>query len=246
MRKQNIIYGRHPVLDALKEGQSIDKILLQKGTRGIYEKELRDLASREHIPVQMVPKEKLNRVTGGTHQGVIAFAALVAYQRLESILPFLFEQSQTPLIVLLDSITDVRNFGAIARSAECMGAHALVVGARSAAPINAESLKTSAGALGRIPVCREASLSLAIKQLQLSGLSVFASDLQAEKKLPDLDLTVPAAILLGSEGDGVHPSLLRKTDERFIIPQLGQTDSLNVSVASGVILYEAMRQRMAE
>ncbi|MEM9921614.1 MAG: 23S rRNA (guanosine(2251)-2'-O)-methyltransferase RlmB [Bacteroidota bacterium] len=246
MSKQNIIYGRHPVLDALKSGQSIDKILLQKGGRGLYEKELRTLAAEQHIPLQYVPKEKLNRVTGGNHQGVIAFAALVAYQRLEDIRPFLFEQSVTPLIVLLDGVTDVRNFGAIARSAECLGAHALVVASKSAAPINAESVKTSAGALTRIPVCRVPSLGLAIQQLQMSGLMVLASDLQAEKQLFELELGGPTAILLGSEGAGVQATLLRKADERFIIPQRGETDSLNVSVAAGVILYEILRQRLQQ
>jgi len=238
-----MIYGRHPVLDAVKGGTSIDKIYVQKGMRGDFELELRQKCREDNIPIQYVPKQRLSKITSGNHQGVIAMIAELEYQQLEHILPFLFEQSKNPLIVVLDGITDVRNFGAIARSCECLGAHALVVPSKNSAPVNAEAIKTSAGALTQIPVCREKSINDALVQLQLSGLSVVVGDLSADRALYDLDLTMPLAIVMGAEGKGVHPSVLKIADQKFVIPQQGQTDSLNVSVATGVILYEVVRQR---
>lgn len=238
-----MIYGRHPVSDAIKAGTSIDKIYVQKGMRGDFESELRKKCRESNIPIQYVPKQRLSKITSGNHQGVIAMIAELEYQQLEHVLPFLFEQSKNPLIVVLDGITDVRNFGAIARSCECLGAHAIVVSSKNSAPINAEAIKTSAGALTQIPVCREKSLNNALAQLQMSGLSVTVGDLSADRALYDLDLTTPLAIVMGAEGKGVHPSVLKIADQKFIIPQQGHTDSLNVSVATGVILYEVLRQR---
>jgi 23S rRNA (guanosine2251-2'-O)-methyltransferase len=174
---------------------------------------------------------------------VVALQALIRYQKMEDILPMVFERSQTPLFVLLDGVTDVRNFGAIARTAEVCGAHALVITQKNSAQINPEAMKTSAGALNTIPVCREKSLITVIEYLQQSGIQVLASDLQADKAIYDLDLTAPVAFVLGAEGEGISPAVARKADQTFIIPQKGQTDSLNVSVAGGMMLYEAMRQR---
>ena len=169
---------------------------------------------------------------------------MVEYQRLEDILPFVFEKGEVPLLLLLDNITDVRNFGAIARSAEVMGVHAIVVPQNGGALLNADAMKSSAGALSRIAVCREKTMSAVLDYLGQSGVSVVASDLSAKKKVFEVDFTLPTAILMGSEGEGVNKALLRRADETFIIPQMGTTDSLNVSVATGVILYEVLRQRM--
>ena len=242
--KNQLIYGRHPVIDALEEGTNFDKLVLQQGLRGDFEKEIRGYSKRLNIPLQVVPKEKLNRLIKGNHQGVAGFVALVPYYRLEDLLPTLFERT-SPLLVILDGITDVRNMGAIARSAECLGAHALVIGKKGAAQINAEAIKTSAGALTKLPICRESSLLKATETLQHSGLQVLASSLSAAKALWDIDLTLPTAVIMGSEGKGVNPALLRSVDETFLIPQAGTTDSLNVSVAAGIILYDAGRQRRA-
>ena len=243
--KQNyLIYGRHPVVDAIQSGRAVDKLYLQQGTRGDFEKEIRQLSKEYDIPLQVVPKEKLSRFTKANHQGIVGFLAMIEYYLLEDVLPGIFEKSETPLLLLLDGITDVRNLGAIARSAECVGAHALVVPRKGSAQINPEAMKASAGALARIPVCRVHSMVNAVDYLQQSGIQVIASSLQAQKKVFELDLTQPIAIIVGAEGEGISPALEKKSNELFVIPQLGKMDSFNVSVAAGIILYEAMRQRM--
>jgi len=241
--KKALIFGRHPVVDAIKSGTQFDKLVIQKGTRGEFEKEIRHLAKQFNIPLQYVPKERMARMTSGNHQGILGFVSLISYYKIEDLLPTIYEKSETPLILILDGVTDVRNFGAIARSAEVCGAHAIVIPQKGAAQINADALKTSAGALTKIPVCRENSLINAIDYLQLSGIQVIASDLQGKKMLPKMDLTVPIGLVIGSEQEGVSPAVLKKVNERFIIPQKGTTDSFNVSVATGIMLYEAVRQR---
>jgi 23S rRNA (guanosine2251-2'-O)-methyltransferase len=239
-----IIYGRHPVMDALKGGEPIDKIVLQQGVRGDFERELRRATKIANIPLQVIPKERLNYLVKGNHQGVAAWMSMLRYYRLEDVLPGIYEKGEMPLLLLLDGVTDVRNFGAIARSAELLGVHAIIIAKKGSAQINAEAIKTSAGALTNIAVCRESSLINAIEQLQTNGIQVMASSLQASDMLYDLDLTQPVAFVMGSEGKGISPPVLRACDRDFIIPQLGTTDSFNVSVATGVILYEATRQRI--
>ena len=241
--KTQVIYGRHPVLDALKSGENFEKIMLQQGLHGEFEKEVRHLCKSRNITMRVIPKEALNRVTKGNHQGVIGLLSFISYYKLEDVLPGIYENNEIPLIILLDNVTDVRNFGAIARSAECSGAHALVVPKKGSALINAEALKTAAGALTKIPVCRESSLTKAIEVLQLSGVQVFASSLKASKNIYELDFSVPTAIVIGSEGEGISRAMEKGADELFIIPQKGTTDSFNVSVAAGIMLYEVMRQR---
>ena len=238
-----MIFGRHPVVDAINAGRDFDKLVIQKGVRGEFEKEIRQLSKTFGIPLQYVPKERMARMASGNHQGIIGFLSLIKYYRIEDVLPLVFEKSQIPLFLILDGVTDVRNFGAIARSAEVCGAHALIIPQKGAAQINADALKTSAGALSKIPVCREGSLMNAIEYLQLSGVQVVASDLKGEKKLPEMDFSVPLAIVVGSEWEGVSPAVLKKVNERFLIPQVGTTDSFNVSVAAGIMLYEVVRQR---
>ena len=246
MANDQLIYGRHPVVDALKSGKAMDKVLLQQGIRGPFEREIRLLTRKFNVPLQIVPKERMSRWTKGNHQGIIGLLSPIHYYLLEDVLPMIFERQEAPLILVLDGVTDVRNLGAIARSAECLGAHALVLPKKGSAQINADALKTSAGALTKIPVCREQSLSGALELLKLSGVKVCSSDLKASKRIQEMDWTGPVAILIGSEGRGVNPVFSQEADEQFIIPQVGETESLNVSVATGIILYEVLRQRMKE
>ena len=241
-----MIFGRHPVLDAIETGQSLEKVFLQQGTRGDLEKNLRRLCKIQGIPLQYVPKEKLNYLAkGSNHQGVVGLISPLEYQDLDPLLASLLEGEKAPIVLLLDGITDVRNFGAIARSAELCGANALVVPKQGSAALNAEAIKTSAGALTRIPVCRENSLLSAIDLIKSYDIQVLASD-HSPDSLPifDVDLKKPSAIILGSEGKGIQPPLLRAADQHIRIPQLGETDSFNVSVAAGIILYEVVRQRI--
>ncbi|MEM8582837.1 MAG: 23S rRNA (guanosine(2251)-2'-O)-methyltransferase RlmB [Bacteroidota bacterium] len=247
MSKQNqqLIYGRHPVLEALQSDQSIDKVYLQKGTRGEFERELRLACKAREIPMTIIPKEKLRRLVRGNHQGVAAQLAAAAYQRITDVLPFLFEQGKNPLLLLLDGITDVRNLGAIARSAEICGAHAIIIGQKNSAGLTADAVKSSAGALGRIPVCREKSLINTIEYLQESGVRVAASDLQAELDISELDSSAPICLILGSEGDGISQGVARSSDLRFRLAQVGTLNSYNVSVAAGIMLYHCMLARMA-
>ncbi len=243
MKDKNIIYGRHPVIEAIKTGTTIDKLMLQQGLRGEFEKEVRQLSKEHNIPVQVVPKERLNKFTRSNHQGIIGFVSAIRYYSLEDVLPMLYEKEEAPLILILDGITDVRNMGAIARSAEVLGAHTLVVPKKGSAMIGPDAVKTSAGALNILPVCRENSLVKAVQYLQDSGIQVLASDLKAAKTLSEIDLNLPTAIIVGAEGKGTSPALIQEANEHFIIPQKGQTDSLNVSVATGIMLYEALQQR---
>lgn len=239
-----VIYGRHPVVDALESGKAVDKVWMQIGTRGTFERELRAMCKEHNIPMQMVPKERLSREVGGNHQGILAWLSAVKYLQLEDVVPHLFEQGKTPLLVVLDGITDVRNLGAVARSAEVCGAHAIVVSQKNSARLNDEAVKSSAGALHHIPICRARSVGAALDYLQGSGISIFSSEVRATETLAELDLTQPMAFLLGSEGRGVSKEASAKADQQFSIPQVGETESFNVSVAAGIMLYEAMKQRL--
>lgn len=242
----NLIYGHHPVVEAIRAGKPVEKVFFQQGLRGELEKEIRHLAREFDIPLQVVPKEKLNKLVRGNHQGVAAWLGLVEFQDLSNVLPFLFESGEIPLMLLLDSITDVRNFGAICRSAACAGAHAVIIPQSGSAPANEEAMKASAGALARIPLCRVRSLFSTLEWLQQSGVQVIATAL-TERSIPihQVDFTLPTAILLGSEGEGVHPKLIKMADLVAKIPQQTDFDSFNVSVAAGIALYEAIRQRIS-
>lgn len=240
-----IVYGRHPVMDLIESGKEIEKIIILKNIEREFLMEVQKLCKEKGIPLQHVPKEKLNRTTKENHQGIIATAALIQYQKIEDILPYLLDLNKVPLFLILDNITDVRNFGSIARSAECMGVDAIIIPDQGAAPVNDISMKTSAGALSRLSICKVKKLAETIGYLQNNGVMVFASSLQAEKKVHEMDFQEPSAIILGSEDHGVQKYILKSVDETFIIPQVGISDSLNVSVANGVILYEVVRQRGA-
>jgi len=239
-----LLYGRHPVVDALENNRTIEKVLLSNAIHGEFEKRLRYLCKETNVPMQVVPKERLNSITRKNHQGVIAFVSPIPYYHVEDILPMVYDKGETPLFVLVDGVTDVRNIGAIARSAEAAGAHALVLPKKGSAQINDEAMKSSAGALSSLPVCRVNSLMTTVEFLQLNGVQVIAADLKGDKMLYDLELNGPLAIVMGDEAKGVNRMLLEKVDQPFKIPMRGQTDSFNVSVATGIILYEVLRQQM--
>ncbi len=238
--KPDIVFGVQSVLETLKGTKEVEKILLQ---REFGHTEIEKLARERDIPVQRVPMEKLNRVTMKVHQGVIAFVSAVNYSKMSNVVADIFEKGKVPLILVLDRITDVRNFGAIARTAECAGVNAIVIPAHGAAQINADAMKTSSGALNHLPVCREHSLFQAITELQQSGIQVVACTEKANTELYKIDFSIPTAILMGSEEDGISDILLEKADYATKIPMIGKIGSLNVSVATGVILYESVRQR---
>ncbi len=245
MPDNNLIYGHHPVAEAIRAGKGVEKVFFQQGLRGEMEKEFRHLAKENGIPLQVVPREKLNKMVRGNHQGVVAYLSLIEFQSVEDVVPYIFEQGATPLFVLLDRITDVRNFGAICRSAECAGAHAVVIPQSGSAPANEEAMKASAGALARVRICRVRSLFSTVEFLQESGVQVVATALSGRSvPLFEADLTLPTAILMGAEGEGVHPKLLKMADTVVKIPQATDFDSFNVSVAAGIVLYETMRQRL--
>ncbi len=241
---ENIIYGIRPLFEALGEGKIPEKILIQKGLKGenygILFKEIRD----KNIPFQMVPVEKLNKLTCGNHQGVVAYYAPIDYYKVEDIITSVLDNGEAPLLLVLDGVTDVRNFGGIARSAECAGAHALVVPQKNSAAINAVSIKTSAGALNRIPVCKENNLLETVTFIKECGIKVVAATgIKGQQSIYEYNFNEPVAIILGSEDKGVSKACLKLADNQCSIPMKGKIGSLNVSVATGVILFEVLRQR---
>lgn len=242
-KKENYIFGIHAVLEAAQAGKDLDKVLVRRGGGSDLLKKLLAVLGKMEIPVQQVPVEKLNRITGKNHQGVIAFLSEVSYVDITTLLPSIFEKGEDPLILLLDGVSDVRNFGAIARSAECAGVHAIVVPASGSAAINADAVKTSAGALHRIPVCRHRDLLTVMRFLKESGLRMFAATEKATDSMYVTEMTGPAALVLGSEDTGISAQLLKIADSWVSIPMKGTIASLNVSVAAGVLLFEILRQR---
>lgn len=237
------VFGIRAVIEAIKAGRDIETIYLQRGLSGDLFTELKALLSGTLIPMSVVPVEKLNRMTQKNHQGVIAVISPITYQNIEDIIPSVFEKGEIPLILILDSITDVRNMGAIARTAACAGVHAIVVPLKNAAQINADAIKTSAGALFTIPICRHSNLHKTCLFLQDSGLQVVACTEKTSDLIYSPDYTLPTAIVMGSEDEGISNDLLRVANHLAKIPMAGKIESLNVSVSAGVILYEAIRQR---
>jgi len=240
---ENMIYGLRPVVEAIKAGKEFDRILLQRDARNEQVKELIRMAREADILVQQVPAEKLDRLTRSNHQGVIGFVAMVSYQPLENILLEVFEKGRVPLLLMLDRITDVRNMGAIARSAECAGVDAIIIPERGGAQINADAIKTSAGALNTIPVHRSANLKETLHYLRQSGLTIAAASEHASSNYYEADLTGPLVIIMGSEEDGVSPEYMKLSHIKLRIPLEGNISSLNVSVAAGILLFEAVKQR---
>ena len=241
--KSSLIFGIHPVNEAIRSGKPIDKVLIKQGFKNEILPGLFPALRDQNIPFQYVPLEKLNRLTGGNHQGIIALVSELEYTDLEKLVPMLFDQGKLPVLVLLDSITDVRNLGALARSAECSGMDALVVPSKGSAQINADAIKTSAGALNNIPVCRVSSLEDAAKYLQDSGFQIVAATEKAEDFIFNADFNKPVALILGAEDTGIDPKLLKMADALVKIPMYGAIQSLNVSAAASVLFFEIVRQR---
>lgn len=244
MEDKNFVFGIHSTIEAVNSGKEIDRILISKGLQGELYQELMKLVRQYDIPFQQVPVERINRVTRKNHQGVVAFISPIAYQPISEIIPMLYEQGKNPLILVLDRITDVRNFGAIARSAEVAGVDAILIPEKGAAQINADAVKTSSGALLTIPVCREKNLVNAVRFLKNSGLKAIAATEKGDRNYFSCEMTSPLVIIMGSEETGIDSGLLRIADEWTKIPQLGTIQSLNVSVAAGIMMFEAVRQRI--
>lgn len=242
--KKNIIVGRNPVAEALKQQAGIDKILLFKNASGDILIEIRKLAKEQNIPIQYVPNEKLNGLTNINHQGIIAYRSSVQYIDLQSVIDWVNNKGETALFLMLDGITDVRNVGAIARSALCCGAQAIIIPDKGVAALGEDAVKSSAGALEQIHICRVNSLLKAVDDLHLNGVKIFTSEMNAKQKLHELTLNEPCCIVMGNEEKGIQSYLSKAADEHFSIPMKGDFDSLNVSVAAGIILYEAMKQRL--
>lgn len=245
MKENEMIFGLRAVMEALRADKEIDRILLKRELQSGLSKELSEALKGRDIPVQRVPAERLDRLTRKNHQGVIAFLSAVEYRRLEDIVPFLYEQGKDPFIVLLDGVTDVRNFGAIARTCECAGVDAIVIPSKGSVTVSADALKTSAGALHRLPVCREKSIGQAVRFLQASGVKVIAASEKAAESYTRISYDGPVAIVMGAEDAGVSAGNLRICDQIVKIPLLGSIASLNVSVAAAILIYEVVRRRPA-
>ncbi|WP_165156333.1 23S rRNA (guanosine(2251)-2'-O)-methyltransferase RlmB [Parabacteroides sp. ZJ-118] len=246
MKENEMVFGIRAVIEAVQADKEVDKILVKRDLQGDLSKELFEVLRGREIPVQRVPAERLDRLTRKNHQGVIAFMSAVTYQRLEDIIPFVYEHGKDPFIVLLDGITDVRNFGAIARTCECAGVDAIVIPAKGSVSVNADAIKTSAGALHVLPVCKEKSINQAIRFLRQSGVKVFAASEKAMENYTAVRYEGPVAIVMGAEDTGVSAENLRACDQMVKIPQFGMIGSLNVSVAASIMAYEVVRQRMNE
>jgi len=238
-----MIFGVRAVIEAIEAGKEIDKILVKKDIQSDLSKELFAAIKGTNIFVQRVPVERINRITTKNHQGVIAFVSAVTYYKIEDVVPTLFEEGKVPFFVMLDGVTDVRNFGAIARTCECAGVDAIVIPSRNSVSVNADAMKTSAGALHTLPVCKEQSLTSAIKYLKDSGFKIVAATEKGDYDYSKANYKDPLCIIMGAEDTGVSYDHLALCDEWIKIPLFGKIESLNVSVAAGVLIYEAVKQR---
>ncbi len=243
-KKNTLVVGRIAVIEAMKAGKQLERIYLQTTIHGDVVDEIRKLAEQQLIPINKVPVEKLNNFNVSNHEGCIALISKIQYQNLQDIISFTVDKGETPLFLILDGITDIRNIGAIARSAFCFGVNAIIIPDKGVGALNEDAILTSAGALEKIAVCRVNSLMKTVDELHLNGIKVFASEMTATKKLFELNVSEPCAIVMGGEEHGVYQPLLKICDEQFQIPMVADFDSLNVSVATGIILYEVMKQRI--
>lgn len=242
-KKNTLIVGREAVIEAMKTGKQLERIYLQTTVHGEVIEEIRKLAEQHLVPINKVPVEKLNNFNVSNHEGCIALISKIQYQDLQDVISFIVEKGEVPLFIILDSITDIRNIGAIARSAFCFGVNGIIIPDKGVGALNEDAILTSAGALEKIAVCRVSSLIKTVDDLHLNGIKVFASEMTATKKVYDINMKEPCAIVMGGEEHGVYQPLLKICDEQFQIPMLSDFDSLNVSVATGIILYEVMKQR---
>ncbi|MEY8848157.1 23S rRNA (guanosine(2251)-2'-O)-methyltransferase RlmB [Psychroserpens sp. XS_ASV72] len=244
MEKETTIFGIRAIIEAIHSGENIDKVFLQKGLRGDLFSELENLVRSEGLNTSYVPVEKLNRLTKKNHQGAVAQIAPIAFHDLENLVMEVVESGKTPLFLILDQLSDVRNFGAIIRTAECTGVSGIIIQKKGGAPVNGDTVKTSAGAIFKIPICKVDHVKDAVFYMQASGIKVIAATEKAEDQVYDISFTEPCAIIMGSEGKGINPSVLKVVDQKAKLPILGEIASLNVSVACGAFLYEAVRQRL--
>ncbi len=243
-KKSSLVIGRNAVIEVLRTGQQLDRIYLDTRATGEDISEIKRLAAQNGVPVNYVPAAKLNSFNVTNHDGCVAQIAKVQYQNLQDVISLVIENGEAPLLLILDGITDIRNIGGIARTALCCGVHAIIIPDKGVGALNEDAILTSAGALEQIAVCRVNSLMKAVDELHLNGIKVFASEMTAEKNVADCDYKAPCAIVMGSEEKGIYPALMKICDEKIKIPMARDFESLNVSVATGIILYEAMKQRM--
>ncbi len=242
-KKNTLITGRSAVLEALRSGKQLERIFLQTNAHGAAIEDIKFASMQAQVPVSKVPIEKLNSFNIDNHEGCVALISKIQYQDLQEVISFVVENGEVPLFIILDGITDIRNIGGIARTAYCCGVHAIIIPEKGVGALNEDAMLTSAGALEKLAICRVNSLMKAVDDLHLNGIKVYASEMKASKKVFDLTLTEPCAIVMGSEDKGIYPALMKICDEPFSIPMPGDFESLNVSVATGMILYEAVRQR---
>lgn len=243
-KKNTLVIGRKAVINALETGNQLDRIYMQSTIHGETVDVIKKLALERMVPVNKVPVEKLNSFNVSNHEGFVGVKSKIQYQDLQNVISFITENGEVPLFIILDGVTDIRNIGAIARSAFCFGVNAIIIPDKGVGALNEDAILTSAGALEKIAVCRVNSLMKTVDDLHLNGIKVFASEMTAKKRLYDLPLKEPCAIVMGGEEHGVYPALMKICDEQFQIPMTGDFESLNVSVATGIILYEAMKQRI--
>ena len=244
MKETNFIFGIRPVIEALEAGKTFDKILIKKGLNNELSRELYSTLRTFNVPYQFVPYQKIDRLTQKNHQGVIGFISPIQFHDIDEIVTRIYEQGESPFIVVLDGVTDVRNFGAIARTVECAGAHAILIPEKGAAQVNADAIKTSAGALHTVPVCRANNLEKAVKNLKNNGLSIYVASEKSESLYYEADFKEPFALVMGAEDKGVSIKLRALSDFSLKIPISGKIKSLNVSVAAGILMYEALKQRI--
>lgn len=242
--KFQVVFGIRAVIEAIESGKQVDKVLMKKDLGGELARELLSVTREYNVPVQRVPVERINKVTRKNHQGVIAFMAAVDYYHVDDIVPALYDEGINPLVVVLDGVTDVRNFGAIARTCECAGVNCIVIPERNSVSVNADAVKTSAGALNYLPVCRERNLVKSVQYLRDSGFKVMGASEKTDLNYTKADFTGPVAIVLGAEDTGISTDVLKLCDTLVAIPEFGQINSLNVSVAGGIMIYEVVRQRL--
>lgn len=245
MEKTDLVYGTRAVMEAARSGRQIEKVFLQAGVTNDLMKELVQTLKDQKIPFSWVPAEKLNRLTSKNHQGAVGYLSAVQYATLQQVIDHAYSEGRTPFMLLLDRITDVRNFGAVARTCECAGIDALVIEEKGNAPVTSDAVKTSAGALHHLPVCRVKSMKQTLKELRDNGIQVVACTEKASDDIYAADLSGPTALLLGSEEDGIAEPLLNAADRLVKIPMKGKIASLNVSVAAGIAVYESVRQKLA-
>lgn len=243
MQKNKLIFGIHPIVEALSSGKDFDKMFIKRELRNEAVKSIIKTAKERGIPCQFVPEEKLNKLTNKNHQGIVAFLSQIEYVELEQLIPTIYEDARMPFFVILDGITDVRNFGAIARTCQCVGVDAIIIPCKGSVSVTGDAIKTSAGALMKIPVCRVSSIAESIKLLQNYGVKVFVASEKNNTVYTDVNYSEAVAIVMGAEDVGPSDDSLRLSDEIITIPQVGEIGSLNVSVASAVIMYEVFRQR---